>query len=105
MKKQTSIKVLAHDYFRRGQLGLVSPDSESAYAEAMKFSQEFITFKDEVPEIKKERYDIICKGRSNKKDYYEILSIVPEFVTKENLIEAIEQFGFTHWRPLFYNYA
>ena len=103
MKKQTSIKELSHEYFRRGQLGLASPDSESAYTEAMKFSQEFTTFKDEVPEIKKERYDIIVKRRSNKTDYYEIFSIVPEFITKENLFEAIEQFGFTHWRPLFYN--
>ena len=37
MKKQATIKELAHDYFRRGQLGLVSPDSESAYTEAIKF--------------------------------------------------------------------
>ena len=103
MKKQTSIKELAHDYFRRGQLGLVSPDSESAYVEAMKFSQEFVKFSNEIPEIKEKPYFIIVKGILNKKDYYEVFSVVPEFVTKENLFEAIKQFGFTHWRPLFYN--
>ena len=52
MKKQATIKELAHDYFKRGQLGLVSPDSESAYTEAMKFSQEFVRFQTELPEIK-----------------------------------------------------
>ena len=103
MKKQTSIKELAHDYFRRGQLGLVSPDSESAYLEAMKFSQEFVRFSTEIPEIKEKPYFIIAKGILNKKDYYEVFSVVPEFVTKGNLYEAIKEFGFTHWRPLFYN--
>ena len=103
MKKQATIKELAHDYFRRGQLGLVSPDSESAYVEAMKFSQDFIRFSTEIPEIKENPYFIIVKGILNKKDYYEVFSVVPEFVTKENLYEAIKQFGFTHWRPLFYN--
>ena len=103
MKKQTSIKELAHDYFRRGQLGLVSPDSESAYVEAMKFSQEFVKFSNEIPEINGKPYFIIVKGILNKKDYFEVFSVVPEFVTKENLYEAIKQFGFTHWRPLFYN--
>ena len=103
MKKQTSIKELAHDYFRRGQLGLVSPDSESAYVEAMKFSQEFVKFSNEITEIKEKPYFIIVKVILNKKDYYEVFSVVPEFVTKENLFEAIKQFGFTHWRPLFYN--
>ena len=103
MKKQATIKELAHDYFRRGQLGLVSPDSESAYIEAMKFSQEFVKFSTEIPEIMKKPYFIIVKGILNKKDYYEVFSVVPEFVTKENLYEAIKQFGFTHWRPLFYN--
>ena len=104
MKKQATIKELAHDYFRRGQLGLVSPDSESAYAEAMKFSQEFVRFRTEIPEIKEKPYYIICRGIINNRDtYYEIFSVVPEFVTKENLFEAIKQFNFTHWRPLFYN--
>jgi hypothetical protein len=109
MKKQTSIKELAHDYFRRGQLNLVSPDSESAYIEAMNFAQEFISFDKEVPEIKKKRYDIIVKGKiqikvngkTKIKNYYEIFSIVPG-ITKEDLIEIVQQFGFTHWRPLFY---
>ena len=104
MKKQSTIKELSHDYFRRGQLGLVSPDSESAYAEAMKFSQEFVRFQTEIPEIKEKPYYIICRGvLNNRKTYYEIFSVVPEFVTKENLFEAITQFRFTHWRPLFYN--
>ena len=67
MKKQTTIKELAHDYFRRGQLGLVSPDSESAYTEAMKFSQEFVRFSTELPEIKEKPYYIICHGVLNKK--------------------------------------
>jgi len=103
MKKQTSIKELAHDYFRRGQLNLVSPDSESAYIEAMNFAQEFISFDKEVPEIKNKRYDIIVKRKikTKTKDYYEIFSIVPG-ITKENLIEIVHQFRFTHWRPLFY---
>lgn len=104
MKKQQQLKELAHDYFRRGQLGLVSTDSESAFTEAMKFSQEFVRFSTELPEIKEKPYYIICRGViNNRKTYYEIFSVVPEFATKENLLEAIKQFRFTHWRPLFYN--
>ena len=104
MKKQSTIKELAHDCFRRWQLGLVSPDSESAYVEAMKFSQEFIRFSTELPEIKSKPYYIIVHSSIlNKRKYYEVFSVVPEFVTKENLFEAIKEFGFTHWRPLFYN--
>ena len=70
----------------------------------MKFSQEFVRFQTEIPEIKEKPYYIICSGIINNRDtYYEIFSVVPEFVTKENLFEAIKQFNFTHWRPLFYN--
>ena len=106
MKKQSSIKELAHDYFRRGQLNLVSPDSESAYIEAMNFAQKFVSFENEVPEIRKERYDILVKGQIKVKgktiDNYELFSIVPG-TSKENLIEIVQQLGFTHWRPLFYS--
>ena len=98
MKKQTSIKVLAHDYFRRGQLGLVSPDSESAYAEAMKFSQEFITFKDEVPEIKKDTYQVLIERQDGMLDLIFIHKTMLDYEVKEILIDWYKA---VRWRYIF----
>lgn len=46
-----TIKEAAHEYFRKAQLGLENPGSESGFIAGVKFTQRWISVEEELPEI------------------------------------------------------
>ena len=93
-----TIKEAAHEYFRKAQLGLENPGSESGFIAGVKFAQRWISVEDELPQ---------------EQGYYLVLKI-PLFRGNCNVVVA--EFGknntfyyqrtnstienVTHWRPI-----
>jgi len=93
-----TIKEAAEEYAGFNKIGIVN-DRIRAFKAGVEFAQRWISVEDELPEIKKERYQIFIK-RAFKIDPYEVFSINTLIKSKENLIEIFSEFSVTHWRPI-----
>jgi len=64
-----------------------------------KFAQQWISVKDELPEIKDKRYQIHVKYKSGI-DIYDTFAIEPSICTKDNLYRILREFKIAYWRPI-----
>ena len=84
----TDKKTAAHEYFRRGQLGLVNCDSESAFLAGVEYANTWISIKEKLPPFNGFGFsERVLVKRKNK-------SIFIEKVNLANLSRI------THWRPI-----
>lgn len=69
------------------------------FKQGAKFAQEWISVKDELPEIKDKRYQIHVKYKSGI-DIYDTIAIEPSICTKDNLYRILREFKIAYWRPI-----
>ncbi|MDR1122226.1 MAG: DUF551 domain-containing protein [Dysgonamonadaceae bacterium] len=95
-----TIEEAAHEYFRRGQLGLAEPDSEAGFIAGVEFAQRWISVDEELPNkyvvvMAKVEYnsliieDIICLCYRYNNEWY--------FKSNNGLASSMK---FTHWRHI-----
>ena len=100
-----TIKEAAHEYFRKAQLGLENPGSESGFIAGVEFAQRWISVEEELP---REGTSVLIK---NDFGYFGInvlengiwrMCTVEKIAGLLNLKEyELEKFAMpTHWRPI-----
>ena len=96
MKK---IKEAAHEYFRKAQLGLENPGSESGFIAGVEFAQRWISVEEELPE--EQGYYLVIAPHSFPKncnvvvaEFYEDNKTFYSESSDSPITDA------THWRPI-----
>ena len=97
-----TIKEAAHEYFRKAQLGLENPGSESGFIAGVEFAQRWISVEDELPEDENKESDfsvcVLAKDMHGK-----TMSAYYHFQKRSfysNAFSKSELIGITHWRPI-----
>ena len=83
-----TIKEAAHEYFRKAQLGLENPGSESGFIAGVEFAQRWISVEDELPSIGDH---ILIKLKRDKLKIWRIFN--------EDDRILVSNYA-THWRPI-----
>ena len=87
-----TIKEAAHEYFRKTQLGLENPGSESGFIAGVEFAQRWISVEDELPE---EPTFLIAKKLNGL-----VLGLFYNANKDFMYGEVIQTSQVTHWRPI-----